>query len=625
MVHSVPAFLHEKARTLPAKPGVYLFHDSRNRILYIGKAGSLKARVAQYFDAARLDPAKREMMRLATRVDTIVTSNETEALALEASLIQKHEPPYNIRLVDDSSYLYVRVSRETYPRVELVRHVQDDGAWYRGPYPSATSIRRTVKEARKLFPWCEFSGQTLESRRRTATRSSPASGTRHPASDRACFAYHLGLCPGMCVRAVTVEEYQRNIEGLKRFLDGEVRDTLHALRARMNAASKAQQYEQAARARNAVTAIQRVTTPQNVVTPRRESIDAVGLAQRGTHAVAALLFVREGRVTSARPFPLLAPSEEETAELLRSFLLSYLPRSQNGSSEILLPQSVADLKALARVYHRTLVVPERGWKRRLLDLARVNAEEALARTTAELESPAALQAALRTLATTLHLERPPQRIEAYDVSHIQGTLATGSMVVFHDGKMKRSAYRKFKMVIAGKPDDYAMMREMLLRRFRRAQTDKTEWPLPDLVIVDGGKGQLNVGSAVLQEQKILVPIAALAKQEEELFLPGSRPQAVGSRDGSFRLVRLERTSPALFLLQRLRDEAHRFTLGYHQLLRKKRLTRSILDEIPGIGDVTRKKLLRAFGSLRAIRAAPEDALAETIGRSLAHHVKSFLS
>lgn len=612
----------DEIRALPAKPGVYLFQDTKGRILYVGKAQSLKHRVAQYSDDGRLDPAKREMVRLAVHVETIVTSNETEALALEASLIHKHEPPYNVRLVDDSSYLYVRISRDTYPRVELVRKVQDDGAWYRGPYPSALAIRRTMKEARRLFPWCSY--------------ADPKAG-----KGKACFAYHLGLCPGTCIGTVTVEEVQHITEGLKRFLDGEVRDALRALRERMEAASRAERYEQAAKARDAIAAIERVVTPQHVVTPQRHSLDAMGLARRGTHAVAAVLSVREGRVTNVRPFSLLVPSDEPPEEILRSFLLSYLPRAEHGSATLLLPQDVTDREDMEAAYRRVLHVPRRGWKRRLTELAQTNAEQALARTTAELESPGALQYALRALAETLHLERPPQRIEAYDVSNIQGTLATGSLVVFQDGKPKRSAYRKFRMALEGIPNDTGMMREMLLRRFgRHAKTAQAagsrqqavgdeptsyklraksseEWPLPDLLIVDGGKGQLNAAVQALTELGVSVPTAALAKREEELFVLGSRQQAVGSRDGQFQRILLARNSPALYLLQRLRDEAHRFTLGYHQLLRKKRMTRSLLEDIPGVGNMTRKKLLRTFGSLRAIRTASPEELTKIVGPKLA--------
>lgn len=633
--------LREHIRHLSARPGVYLFKDARGRILYVGKARILKARVSQYLDTARLDPAKREMVQAAAAVDTIVTHTEAEALALEASLIQRHEPPYNVRLVDDSSYVYVRIARETVPHVELVRRVQPDGAWYRGPYPSATSIRRTLKEARKLFPWCSNPPTHVGGRvSRVGNIQPPAPPpySLHPRpSLKPCFAYHLGLCPGICAGATTVEEYQRGIESLKRFLDGDVRDALRRLRARMTEASQRLNYERAAKCRDAIRAIEKATTPQHVVTPRHESVDALGLARRGTHAVISVLSVRAGRVTDSRAFPLIVPSDERPAALLRSFLLSFLARTADGAPTILLPEAVEDGELLTRsgVFStarapRTLTVPRRGWKRRLLELARTNAEEARTQMAAEQDAPAALQAALRTLAQSLHLAEAPHRIEAYDVSNIQGVLATGSMVVFQDGKPKRSAYRKFKIRAEGAPNDVAMMKEMLQRRFGRhaktregagkKQTRHAEWPVPDLIIVDGGKGQLGAGRAVLHSLRLSLPIAALAKREEELFVPVEPVKRQGNKQQSARVVRLERTSPALYLLQRLRDEAHRFTRGYHQLLRRKRMTRSVLDEIPGVGEVTRKKLLRAFGSTRAVRAASRQEVENVVGHTLAQRI-----
>ncbi len=633
------ALSRERARHLPTRPGVYLWKDTAGRILYVGKAQNLRARVRQYFDAARLEPAKRDLMRRASEVETIVTKNDAEALALEATLIQRHEPPYNVRLVDDSSYLYVKITNDTVPRVELVRKVLNDGAWYRGPYPSALSIRRTLKEARRLFPWC--SSPPL-------SRSPAATLSRSP---KPCFAYHLGLCPGICAGKVTVEEYQQTIAGLKRFLDGDVREALQTLRLRMAAVSAAQDYERAAKLRDTLRAIERATTPQHVATPRRESADVLGLARTKQHAAVTILSVREGRVVGSRVFSLVVPLNQPKVEILRGFLLSYLPRTADGARQLLVPEETEDVTAIATVgaalrspaeaaakfggfpaagAHRGaplhLITPRRGWKRRLLDLARTNAEEALRKTATELESPAALADALRDLARALHLPHPPRRIEAYDISNIQGTLATGSLVVFMDGKPKRSEYRKFKVALEGKPDDVAMMKEVLRRRLRHVQPPPLngetsdggrpprDWPAPDLILVDGGKPQLQGAREVLHEHGCSIPLAALAKRDEELFVPGRKNPIV-----------LPRTAPALFLVQRIRDEAHRFTLGYHQLLRKKRLTRSILEEIPGVGDATRKKLLRSFGSLRTVRAASREELARVVGEKLAGEITSFFN
>ncbi len=642
--------LSRTARTLPRTPGAYLFRDARGRVLYIGKAKSLRKRVLQYFDRQRTDPAKREMVTFARTIDTIVTKTEVEALALEAALIQQYDPPYNVRLVDDSSSLYVTITNDTYPTVSLTRRGLPAGAWVRGPYPSARAIRRTLREARKLFPWCEFGSQT------------PAASDRNP-----CFAYHLGLCPGICTGAITLEEYHQTIEQLKRFLDGDTREALRALRGRMETLSATQEYERAAHVRDTVRAIEQATTPQNVVTPRAESVDAIGLSRHGTHTSVAVLQVRRGRVVGTQVFSLLHPSVEPSRSILRGFLLQYYHRARADIGRIVTPEPVDDAGdiaawvATALGTRVTLAPARRGWMRRLLEIATTNADEALRSSLMELTSPANLRTALADLATALTLPAPPERVEAYDISNIQGQLATASMVVFRGGAPAPSAYRKFHIAAEGTPDDVGMMREVLQRRFSRhakttqargrgqqgvgkraphrptphspLPTPSSEWPLPDLILLDGGKGQLNVGVEVLATLGLSIPIAALAKREEELCTlqettnrkqrtrnGATRPIATGS----FRSVRLPRTSPALYLIQRLRDEAHRFTLGYHRLLRSKRMTRSLLEEIPGVGPATRKKLLRHFGSLRALRDASENELATLVGTDRARQLLSFL-
>jgi excinuclease ABC subunit C len=596
--------LRASVQTLSVKPGVYLLKDARGRVLYVGKAKSLRKRVLQYFDPARLPPAKREMMGHVHQVDTVVTQTEPEALALEATLIPQHEPPYNVRLVDDSSYLYVKITNEPYPKVMLTRRVLPDDAWYRGPFPSTRSIRQTLKEARKLFPWCAY----------------PNPEAPHP---RPCFAYHIGLCPGICVRALSLEDYQQNIERLKRFLDGDTKETLQSLRERMDALSRAQRYEQAGRVRDAIRAIEQTMTPQNVVTPRRESADVLGIARRGTHAAAAVLQVRHGRVIGTQIFPLLHPLDEPTPVVLRGFLLQYYRHARGEVPAIVLPPGIHDAQAIAawlRTQQGTrsaLVTARRGWKRTLMTLATTNAEEALTTSLTELTSPANLKKALDDLAGALHLPSPLTRIEAYDISNIQGTLATASMVVFVQGKPAPSEYRKFQIVSRDTPNDVGMMEEVLRRRFKHhgSRQGRGRWPLPDLILLDGGKGQLSAGRRILEELELECPIAALAKREEELSLPGKAEP-----------LRLPRTSPALYLIQRLRDEAHRFTLGYHRLLRKKRMTRSLLEEIPGVGDATRKKLLRAFGSLAAITAASRKDLERVLGsRKQGETIHAFLA
>lgn len=606
------AALLAAARALSLNPGVYLFKDARGRVLYVGKAKALKKRVLQYFDtsreasrgrqSARLDPPKQEMMTRAVGIETITTATEAEALVLEATFIQKHDPPYNVRLADDSSYLYVRISNEPYPAVSLTRRVLPDGAWYRGPYPSSRAIRQTLKEARKLFGWCAYPNPD-------ASKGPARTAAQSAAGRRACFAYHLGLCPGICVRALSLEEYQQNIERLKRFLDGDTAAALRTLRTRMDHLSQTQAYERAARIRDAMRAIEQATIPQDVVTPREESLDVIGLARHGTHASAAVMHVRHGRVISTQVFPLLHPPDDPTEEILRGFTIQYYRSAQDIPPTVLLPKAITDAPAIAEWLSKEtrrrvrLGTAERGWKRNLRDIAAMNADDALKKSLTELTSPANVTTALNDLAKALHLPEPPHRIETFDISNIQGTLATASMIVFVDGKSAPSQYRKFRIASQHTPNDVGMMREVLTRRFKRTGKESgKEWPLPGLILLDGGKPQLNAGAAVLASLNVSVPLAAIAKREEELFLP-KRPSPIV----------LPRTSPALYLIQRMRDEAHRFTITYHRLLRKKRMTRSVLEDIPGVGPATRKKLLRAFGSVAGIRAASKEELANVLG------------
>ncbi len=598
--------LRQIAKELPDQPGVYQFKDKTGNILYVGKAQSLRKRVSQYFDEKRLEPAKIEMVSLATSIDTIVTKNDTEALALEATLIQRHRPPYNVRLVDDSSYLYIKITNETYPKVTLTRKVLPDGAWYRGPFPNAQAVRQTLKEARKAFPWCAY----------------PEPGAKH---SRPCFAFHIGLCSGICARATSLEEYQRNFVRLKKFLDGDTKEVIQSLEERMKSLSDEQKYEQAAVIRNRIDAIKRTMTPQDVATPSDETADVFGIAFRGGHGNIALLQVRHGRIIGRQIFSLLIPSDNSAGSILREFMLQYYRSTKNIVGQIFLPEEIEDVENLKTLLSerekRTIDInaPQRGWKRDLVNLAQENAKDSLVRSETELQSPANLKKGLEDLTKYLHLKIYPKRIEAYDISNIQGKLATASMIVFTDGKADKGQYRKFKIITDGQPNDVGMMKETLRRRFGRytnpENNSEKNWPLPDLIILDGGKGQLNAGVSVLNELGINLQISSLAKREEEVFLPQAELP-----------IMLPRTSAGFYLVQRIRDEAHRFTIGYHRLLRKKQMTRSILEEIPGVGSVTRKKLLRSFGSLGAIKKASVADLEKVLGsKQKAEMVFAFLN
>lgn len=577
-----------------------MFKDGSGKVLYVGKAKSLKKRVSQYFDMGRLEPAKVEMVAKAKKIEIIVTKNEVEALALEANLIKTHRPVFNIRLVDDSSYLYIKITNETYPKVLLTRKVLPDGAWYRGPFPGGRSVKQTLKEARKIFPWCAYDNP----------------GEKH---ERACFAYHIALCQGICVGNISLEEYHRNFEGLKKFLDGDVKDVLKTLSERMKSLSEKQNYEQAGKLRDRLKDIQQTMTPQNVVSLKDESADFIGLSYRGAHGQIVVLQVRHGRMIGSKVFPLILPEKETDSAILREFLIQYYESATDGENDIVLPEKVSDEENLKELIKEKfnketeITVSQKGWRKKILDLAASNAAEALTRSETELESPANLKKSLEELAQYLNLKSPPQRIECYDISNIQGRLATASMVVFTGGKAAKSSYRKFKIISEGEPNDVGMMKEVLRRRFSRISKDKkSSWPKPDLIILDGGKPQLNAGQKVLQELNLSIPMTGLAKREEEIFVPNLAEPII-----------LPRTSLALYLVQRIRDEAHRFTLGYHQLLRKKKMTRSALEEVPGVGPKTRKKLLRSFGSLGGIKEASSEELAKIAGKKTAEVLKSY--
>jgi len=574
--------LMEIARNMPDLPGIYLFKDKTGKILYIGKANSLRKRTLQYFDENRLEPAKREMIAKALSIDSIVVKNEAEALALEASLIQQHRPPYNIRLVDDSSYLYIKITSESYPKITLTRKVLPDSAWYRGPYPNAYAVRQTLKEVRKFFPWCSY----------------PNPAERH---NKPCFSYHIGLCPGICIGAISLEEYQKNFSRLKKFLDGETHEVVTSLKERMTFLSEQQNFEKAAVLRDKIKAIEKTMTPQDLVTPYDEDADIFGLATNGGHGSVALLQIRHGRIIGKQIFSLLLPSQDTEDDVLRQFLIQYYRSAVSDTKQILLPVEIPDAPEIGEMAHHGPVVvsyPKRGWKKELLETASANAKEALSRSETELQSPANLQKGLQDLVDNLSLSSLPKRIETYDISNIQGKLATASMVVFLNGKSAPSEYRKFKILTTGEPNDVGMMKEVLTRRFGK----NNKWQLPDLIILDGGKGQLNGGASALKKLGVNIPIISLAKREEEVFTTYQTKSII-----------LPRTSAGFYLLQRMRDEAHRFTISYHRLLRKKNMTKSILEEIPGVGTATRKKLLRAFGSLSAIRTTSPEELEKVLG------------
>jgi len=586
--------LEEKVKSIPTGPGVYLFKDEKGRVVYVGKAANLRNRVRSYFSASPTrSPKLAHLAGTIADFEFIVTESEMEALVLECSLIKRYRPRYNVRFRDDKRYPYIRISwQEEFPRIQIVRRAQRDGAKYYGPFASSAAMHQTLDTLRRIFPYVTC--------RRKLTGS----------DQRACLYYYIKRCPAPCIGAISQEEYRALIEGVCLFLEGRQEAILDSLRRQMEETARDLEFERAASLRDQIQGIERAMEKQRIVFRTKVDQDVIALARRDGEACAQVFFVRGGKLIGRESFLLEGTKGEETKEVLTSFLKQFYDAVAYVPSEILLGSEIDEASVIRawleerRGAKVALSVPRRGKKRGVVKLAEENAAQTLAHLEAQeaIEEEKAM-AALIDLQEHLGLEALPLRIEAYDISNIQGVAATGSMVVFQKGVPQRGAYRHFRIKSVQGANDYAMMREVLQRRFSRALNEESAWAtLPHLVVIDGGKGQLNAALEVLAEHGLEVPTVALAKEREEIYRPGTdRP------------LRLPGDSPALRLMQRLRDEAHRFALGYHRKLRRRRSLATVLEEIPGIGPKRRKALLKQFGSLEAIRQASLQELAAVEG------------
>jgi len=624
-------------RRLPTGPGVYLMKNADGRVLYVGKADGLRSRVRSYFGERGPEDARiGRMVTQVADVDYIVTDTVSEAYLLESNLIKEHRPRFNIRLRDDKSYPFVKISLgEDFPRIVRTRRLVRDGSRYFGPYASASSVDETLKLLRKIFPF------------RTCNLDIPE-GKR--VLERPCLLYYINRCQGPCIKAIEKAPYRRTIGQIVDFLDGKQEPIATQLRHEMSAHSEALRYEQAAVSRDKLRAVERTMEQQKMAAFSRAEHDVVGMAREEDQACIQVLQVRNGKLIGREHFIVEGARDVTDAEVLGSFLQQYyastdaLPRAVLAP---LMPAAADDLAAYLadrRGVRVTISVPERGEKRRLVALATQNAVEALARERAEwMADTAKRDEALTELAAALSLPKVPERIECYDMSNIGGTSAVGSMVVFIDGRPEPKEYRRFRIRSGETPDDFRMMAEVLRRRFSRVAKLRAKtgglsldavgadevreeagdrpreagWAVPDLVIVDGGKGQLSAAMGVMDELGITdVPLAGLAKRFEELYLPHRSDPVV-----------LPRRSQALYLVQRLRDEAHRFAITYHRDVRGKRALHSELDDVEGIGPGRKKALLKRFGSVRRIREASVEEVAATPGISndLAGRLKAHLA
>ncbi len=634
---AIPAALRANLRRLPTSPGVYLMKNADGRVLYVGKADALRNRVRSYFTARGPDDARiSRMVTEVVDVEYIVTDTVSEAYLLESNLIKQHRPRFNIRLRDDKSYPFVKITLgEDFPRIVRTRRLVRDGSRYFGPYASASSVDETLKLLRKIFPF------------RTCNLDIPE-GKR--VLERPCLLYYINRCQGPCIEAIPKPEYRETIGQIVDFLDGKQEPIANDLRHEMAGHSEALRYEQAASTRDKLRAVERTMEQQKMAAFSRAEHDVIGLARQEDDACVQVMQVRNGKLIGREHFMVEGARDVADAEVLGSFLQQYYASTDALPRALLTPLMPSEADGLAtfladrRGVRVTITVPERGEKRRLVAMATGNAVEALARERAEwMADSARRDEALGELASALGLSKPPERIECYDMSNIQGTSAVGSMVVFIDGRPEPKEYRRFRIRSGDTPDDFRMMAEVLRRRFSRVAKLRSEtgalsldavgadevpeddadrpreagWAVPDLVIVDGGKGQLSAAVGVMDDLGITdVPLSGLAKRFEELHLPGRAAPVV-----------LPRRSQALYLVQRIRDEAHRFAITYHRDVRGKRALRSELDDIAGIGPGRKKLLLKRFGSVRRIREASVSEVADTpgISRDLAERLKAHLA
>jgi excinuclease ABC subunit C len=587
------ADLRERLERLPREPGVYLLRDRKGRVMYVGKARDLFARVRSYFARSGDTRAFVPMLaRLLGDVETVVTRSDKEALLLENSLIKLHHPRFNVMLRDDKAFLLLRVGRaHAWPRVDVVRRIEDGGARYFGPYDSATSCRQTLRFVNRHFHL------------RTCT------DTEFASRKRPCLQYHIQRCPAPCVLDVDAAAYAAEVAAVELFLSGKREQLVGDLRERMREASAALDYERAAQIRDRVQAIERSLSSQRVVFHDAIDADAFGLHREGTSVDVAVVHVRGGKLLGQRSHH-FAHQEFPAEETLASFVSQFYARGEPVPDEVLLPAGVEAGGLAEWLRERAgrpveVTRPRRGARGDLIDIAGRNAEAA-SRTRREEQDE--VRSSLERVQKRLRLTRLPRRIECFDISHLMGVATVGSMVTLQDGRPDKSGYRRFRLRWAPAADDFASLYEVMSRRLRRAREAQDRWALPDLLVVDGGKGQLQVARTALRDAGAhgSVDLVSIAKDPDRVFL-------VGAKDPE----PLRPHSAELYLLAQARDEAHRFAISYHRKLRGRAMRASALDDLPGVGEKRRRALLRTFGSLRRLRAASLDAIAQVPGMTYA--------
>ncbi|NNE73470.1 MAG: excinuclease ABC subunit UvrC [Acidimicrobiales bacterium] len=587
--------------TIPDTPGSYQFKDAEGRVIYVGKAKSLRSRLSNYFQK-HLPARTAAMVAAAETVEWIQVDNEVDALLLEYSLIQRHKPRFNIRYMDDKSYPFLAVTLiDEWPRAMVIRGKRKKGNRYFGPYGHAYAIRETLDLLLRTFPIRTCSDNKFNN---------------HAKLGKPCLLFHIEKCAGPCVGEIEPDEYRDLVDKLLSFLEGDTDDVIADLEAQMEEAAATLEFELAARMRDRLTAVRKAIEKQQMVGTRNEDFDVIGLADDELEAAVQVFFVRKGRVVGRRGFLIDKVEELVGGELVAKVLERlYFDDNPMGEPKTVFVPELPEAQALyeewlshSRGSKVAIRVPQRGEKRSLQETVTRNATESFNRHRMKRATDHNSRSrALNELQEYLGLPEAPLRIECYDMSHIQGTDYVGSMVVVEDGLAKKSEYRRFKIKTVDGNDDFAAMEEVLFRRFRNYVEDRAKpveergkfaYP-PQLLVVDGGKGQLSVARRVLDELDLSdeIPVCSLAKQFEEVFVPGRSES-----------IRLPRQSEALYLLQRLRDESHRFAITYHRQLRDKRMTKSVLDDIPGLGPARKKRLIKEFGGVRKVQAAELEEL-----------------
>jgi excinuclease ABC subunit C len=573
----------EKVAQAPEAPGVYLLKDAKGKVLYVGKARSLRERLRAYTQPQE-NPRLNSLVSKVADLETVITRSEVEALVLEENFIKFKKPRYNVRLRDDKKFPYLKITAELFPRIFVTRNLRDDKSVFFGPYTSAKELRKALKAVKRIF------------RMRTCKHNLPDDRPVRP-----CLNFELNRCSGPCADKVTQEQYADQVKDVIRFLSGRSDELTEQVEQRMWAASQAQDFETAVVLRDQLMALRDIRKNQQAVVQDKTSRDIIGLARGQRSAVAALFRVREGKIVSREEYPLTAGENAPDSELLSTVVRSIHTHTHDIPDEIVLPAAIEDAEALEALFAEKrgrkvrIIVPERGEKVRLMELARANAEKALV----ELRPEERVPAGNRELAGILGLPYVPRLIEGVDISNTQGTNAVGSIVVFRDDRPTKQQYRLFKIRTVTGSNDFAMMEEVLARRVR-GLLEKNR-PLPDLVLVDGGKGQLSSAVKAYGQFDAEIPILGLAKRTDTLYYDDGRE------------ITIPVTSPALKLLKRIRDESHRFAITFHRKLRGKKMVESELDEISGLGPMRKKVLIQHFGSLDKVRLASVEEIVKVKG------------